>query len=267
MAALQNAYEMTSHRRNLVVLLIFLTTSPLLTSHFFARAASASPPVTRPRIIYINDLDDPDDPGEEDGDDPPIVKATVRTTLQEKKDICHYDSCSEDQESCPKLAAETGCLCPGISGSDVAPNAPRIDVLLPVTEGEHKGKVQIKWCAPSSVVSGYRVVIEGREGESQEFGASSRKGFVRSLEAGTKVCVEALNKAGSSSPSQFSCQRYSREKSDHKLLAGIIGGGVALLIIVIIAAVILWKYKLCQKAKGDSADGLGNPSYSTEGTL
>lgn len=258
---------MTSHRRNLVVLLIFLTTSPLLTSHFFARAASTSPPITRPRIIYINDLDDPDDPDDEDVDDPPIVKATARTTFQQKPQFCPYNPCSEDQESCPKLAAETGCLCPGISGADVAPNAPRVDALVPVSEGEHRGKVQIKWCAPSSVVTGYRVVIEGREREAQEFVASSRKGYVGSLEAGTKVCVEALNKAGSSSPSKFSCQRYSPEKSDHTLLAGIIGGGVALLIIVIIGAVILWKYKLCQKAKGDSADGLGNPSYSTEGTL
>ncbi|XP_073343419.1 LRRN4 C-terminal-like protein [Pagrus major] len=245
---------MTSHRRNLVVLLIFLTASPLLTSHLFARATTASPPFSRHKVITMGDIDDP-----------PIVMATARTTLQQHSKPCPYNPCSEDQKPCPILAAETGCLCPGISRDDAAPHAPRIDALLPVTEGEHKGKVEIRWCAPSSPVSGYTVVIDGKEKE--KFQASSRKGWVRSLEAGTKVCVEALNKAGPSSPTVFSCTRYNPQTSDHKLLAGIIGGGVSLLIILIIGAVILWKYKLCQKAKGDSADGLGNPSYSTEGTL
>lgn len=265
--------EMTSLRRDLAALLLFLSASPLLHSHLFAHAASASPPVTRPRIIFMTAVDSDNDYEDDYLDthsSPPEVLSSVRTTRLQRgpTQLCQYDPCLENQDPCAILKAKTGCLCPGTSGPDVLPHAPRIRLMLPISEGNDRGKVEVQWCAPSSVVSRYRVVIQGNEGDAQEFQAASRRGLVRSLEAGTKVCVEAVNNAGHSIPSDYSCKRYDPpETSDHKLLAGVIGGGVSLLLLLIIAAVILWKFKLCQKAKRDSADGLGNPSYSTEGTL
>ena len=117
-------------------------------------------------------------------------------------------------------------------------------------------------------MTSYRVVVEGRSGDALEFKKDSRKGVVGSLEVGTRVCVEAVNSAGNSSPSEFSCKRFDRdESSDHNLLIWIIAGGIALLLILVIASVILWKHQLCQKATRNSADGLGNPSYSKEGPL
>ncbi|XP_074504784.1 uncharacterized protein LOC141775376 [Sebastes fasciatus] len=264
---------MTSLCRNLAVLLLFLTASPLLHSHLFTRAASTSPPVTRPRIIYMTALGSDDDYEDDYGDEDhnpnhtPEVQDKVNTFLhQSPPQLCQYNPCSENEEPCEKISEKTGCLCPGVSGADVPPRAPRIQVLQPISGGDNRGKIEVQWCAPSSVVSGYRVVIEGSEG--LEFGGVSRRGFVESLVVGTKVCVEAVNSAGHSSPSEFSCKRYDLpESSDHKLLAGIIGGGVALLLLLIIAAVIFWQHQMRKKAKRDSADGLGNPSYSTEGTL
>ncbi|XP_076594599.1 LRRN4 C-terminal-like protein [Chaetodon auriga] len=263
---------MTSLHRNLAVLLLFLSASPLLHSHLFTHAASASTPATYPRIIHMTAMGSDNDYEDEYFDAhsaPPEVLSSMRTTrLQREPRLCQYNPCLEDQEPCASLFAKTGCLCPGISGADVPPHAPRIHMMLPISEGNDRGKVEIQWCAPSSVVSRYRVVIQGNEGDAQEFQAASRRGLIGSLEAGTKVCVEAVNKAGPSIPSDFSCKRYDPpETSDHKLLAGVIGGGVSLLLLIIIVAVILWKFKLCQKAKRDSANGLGNPSYSTEGTL
>lgn len=256
---------MASLCRNLAALLLFLN----LHSHLFTHAASTSSPVTRQQINYIN-LGSDYDYDEEEGDavdrrsPPPVVKSSFRTTLN--KQLCRYDPCSETQEPCPDVALKTGCLCPGISGANVPPHAPRIHVLQPVREGEHMGKVEVKWCAPSSVVSVYRVVIHGQEEDTQEYQAGSRRGFVQSLEAGTQVCVEAVNKAGHSIPSDFSCKRYDPpESSESHMLAAVIGGGVALLVLVIVVAVILWKFKICQKRKTDSSDGLGNPSYSKEG--
>ncbi|XP_045886287.1 LRRN4 C-terminal-like protein isoform X2 [Micropterus dolomieu] len=264
---------MTSLYRNLAVLLLF--TSPLLHSRLYTHAASTSPPVTRPRIIFMTDTGSDDDFDDEDDDyldnhsSPPEVLYPGKTTfLQQAPELCQYNPCLENQEPCAQHSEKTGCLCPGISGADEPPHAPRIQMLLPVSEGEDTGKIEVQWCAPSSVVSGYRVVIEGSEGHDREFRDVSRRGVVGFLEVGTKVCVEAVNNAGHSTPSEFSCKRYDPPKSsNHNLLAWIIGGGVTLLLLLIIAAVLLWKYQMHQKAKKDSTDGLGNPSYSREGTL
>ncbi|XP_035016534.1 leucine-rich repeat neuronal protein 4 [Hippoglossus stenolepis] len=259
---------MTSLYRNL---LFFLIASPLLHSHLFTHAATTSSPITRPRIIFIHGSDDDynDDYNDDDNSSlsevPPLVKISVLNTTPQ---FCKINPCLEDQEPCVQLSEKTGCLCPGISGADEPPHSPVIQAVLPVSKGDNRGKVEVQWCAPSSVVSRYRVVVEGGEGDALEFGNALRRGLVGSLEVGTKVCVEAMNSAGHSSPSEFSCTRYDPPKtSDHNLLVWIIGGGVALLLLIIITAVILWKQKICQKGKRDSTDGLGNPSYSTEGTL
>ncbi|XP_008278554.1 leucine-rich repeat neuronal protein 4 [Stegastes partitus] len=261
---------MTSLCRNLATLLLFI--SPLMLSHLFTHAASTSPPITRPRIIFMTGLDLGDDYGDDYADShssPPKILASMRTPLlHQGPSLCQYDPCLEDQEPCARLTALTGCRCPGMSGADEPPHPPRIAALLPVSDGKDRGKIEVQWCAPSSVVSAYRVVVEGSDSGFLEYGNALRRGVVGSLEVGTKVCVEAVNSAGQSATSEFSCKRYEApESSDDKLLAWIIGGGVALLLLIVITAVILWKCQICRKAKRDSADGLGNPSYSTEGTL
>ncbi|XP_041653770.1 LRRN4 C-terminal-like protein [Cheilinus undulatus] len=250
---------MMSLCRILTTLLLFLIASPLPNSHFFSHAAITSPPTTRHRINYSS-LD-------EDEEDIQIAKKTT-PVQQGPLQPCKYDSCSENQEPCASLLEKYGCLCPGVSREDRPPQPPRIMALNPISTGADRGKIEVKWCAPSSVVSEYKVVIEGSEGEPEKFKDISRRGVISSVEVGTRVCVQAVNKAGSSGESEFSCMRFNHhESSDQKLFAGVIVGGVALLLILIIAAVIIWKYKMHKKAKGDSTDGLGNPSYSTQETL
>lgn len=264
--------EMTSLGKNLAVLLLFLSASPFLHSHLSSHAASSPPPATRPRIIFMNDLSS-DDIFEDDYLDndnnsslPEVVHTMKTTKLQLHTQLCQHSPCLENQEPCKLISKRTGCLCPGFSAANELPHAPRIHMLQPISKGDNRGKIEVQWCAPSSVVSVYKVLIEGSE--TLEFQEVSRRGLIGFLEAGTKVCVEAVNSAGHSVPSDFSCTRYDPpEFADHKLFAGVIGGGVALLLLLIIAALILWKYQLRKKAKRDSADGLGNPSYSTEGTL
>ncbi|CAN9515038.1 unnamed protein product [Ophioblennius macclurei] len=264
---------MMSLLKNLALLLLFV--SPLLNCNLFTHAASTSPPITHPRIIYMTGLGS-DNNDEYDGDyadthssSTKMVAASVRTPLVHGEPLlCDYNPCLENQEPCAQLSAKTGCLCPGMSAADVPPHPPRIQALRPSQEGKGQGKVEVQWCAPSSVVSLYKVTIEGRDGEPLEFGYAFRRGLIGSLEAGTKVCVEAVNNAGHSFPTEFSCQRYDPPVStDHKMLVGIIGGAIALVLILIIGAVILLKSKVCQKARRDSTDGLGNPSYSRGGTL
>lgn len=255
---------------NLAALLLFLNASLVPPSHFFTQAASTMPPVTKQRILFFSDGGSDDSYEYEDNDTstakmlPSVKTPLLFGTLH----LCQYDPCLENQEPCTQLSRKTGCLCPGYSGADVPPNAPIINMLRPVTHGQNSGKVEVQWCAPSSVVSQYRVLLQGSEGKSLEFQDTRRIGLVGFLAAGDRVCVEAVNAAGHSTPSEFSCKRYSPpDFSQHHLLWGIIGGGVALLLLLIIITVILKKYQLCQNSKGNSTDGLGNPSYNTERNL
>ncbi|XP_034037813.1 leucine-rich repeat neuronal protein 4 [Thalassophryne amazonica] len=258
---------MTSLCRTVALLLLFIH------SHLFTQALPTSPPATRrPQILFVTAMDFVDDyyyDGDSHSDStPPRIRASVRPPLLlHEPQLCQYNPCLENQEPCAHLSAQTGCLCPGMTGIDTPPHAPRIQQLLPISEGDDAGKVEVRWCAPSSAVSGYRVVVEGRGGDAMEFGEALRRGTVGSLEVGTKVCVEAVNLAGHSVPTEFSCMRYNPPESSNHMLAGVIGGGVAFLLLISIVAVILWKYQTCVKGKRDSTEGLGNPSYTTEGHL
>ncbi|XP_061756108.1 LRRN4 C-terminal-like protein isoform X1 [Nerophis ophidion] len=258
-------YQVLINMTSLHVLLLVLMSWPGL----HAEGASTSPPITRPRITFITDFgaDDYEDYYDEDEQAsrvPPVVLATTRTHFLQRE-LCPFNPCSEQQVPCAQLADTRGCLCPGVSGPDTPPHAPRVQALVPIREGDNRGKVEVQWCSPSSVVTQYKVVVEGRDGQVLEFGNAFRRSPVGFLEAGTKVCVEAVNKAGHSTPSQFSCQRYDPPSSDFNILAAIVCGGVALLLLV--SAIIFWRCWTSKKAKRDSADGLGNPSYNKEETL
>ncbi|XP_024138721.1 LRRN4 C-terminal-like protein [Oryzias melastigma] len=253
---------MASLQRFLAALLVFVP--PVIHDSFFSSAASTSPPNTRHQIEFVTGLVLDYNYGDNSDDSPNPdleVRSSVRTPIfAEKPQYCKYDACLEDQEPCDQLAMKFGCLCPGMSGSEIAPHPPFIKALLPVTDGDNRGKIEVQWCAPSSEVTSYRVVVEGTNIPALEVGKASRKGLVGSLEVGTKVCVEAVNDAGQSTPSEFSCKRYDHTgSSGHELLALVIGGGIGLLLLLIVTSVIFWKFQLCRKAKRPSSNRLGNP--------
>lgn len=248
---------------NLAVLLIFA--SPVVHSQLHGPASTSLPPITRKKITFLTHLnfENPDN-DYEDYSLPPEVFPSAKSPRLYTEVACDYDPCLEDQESCDAMKAKTRCLCPGRSGANEPPHAPRIRALLPITEGKNTGKIEVQWCAPDSVVSNYKVIVEGNE-EYEQFGGEFRRGLVESLAVGTKVCVEAVNDAGSSSPSEFSCKRFERpDSSDQTLLAGVIGGGVTFILLLVIVAVVLCRKQMCQKTNRESVNGLGNPSYKIE---
>lgn len=257
---------MASLHRNLTAFLLLAL--PLIHSH----ASTTSPPTTRRRIKFMTiggSFDDYMDEYDDDYSSPPkVVAYSLKTPLlATRPKLCPYDPCAESQAPCERLAADVGCLCPGRSGGDEPPHAPRIQALLPVAEGENVGKVEVQWCAPSSVVSSYRVVVEGRADGTLEFGDASRRGLMGSLEAGTKVCVQAVNNAGESSPSDFSCRRYDHtDPFNNKLLIWIIAGGVAFLFLLILA-VILCKCQKHQRAKRQRTEGLKETCSTVSDTV
>lgn len=243
-----------------MLLLLFLGTSPLFHSHLFTVAASTSPPVTQPRIVIMTIGGSNYDYEEEyeNHSSQPDVKVSAKKPVshQEPPQLCQHNPCLEDQPLCADLSQQTGCLCPGFSGASEPPHSPRIHGLLPVKEGPDSGKVEVQWCAPSSVVAEYKVTIEGN-GSPLEFQNSKRRGVVGYLEVGTKVCVEAVNRAGHSIPSEFSCKRYEPPTTfDHSMMVGVLAGAVILFLLVVTGAVLLCKYRICQRTKRDSNDSL-----------
>lgn len=255
--------------RNLAGLLL------LLTIDLFLRirptdATPTSPSVSRPRIVIVTGVGNED--YDYDGDETdskassPTIVSSLAATLGQPARPCEHNPCLENQVPCSQLTAVSGCLCPGLSGDTEPPHPPHIRALTPATDGG-AGKVVVHWCAPASVVSRYRVVVEGGHGAPLEFGEQSRMGSIE-VEVGTKVCVEAVNKAGHSDPAEFSCLRYERpSRGSVALTTGFIGGAVALLLLLSLAALLLWRRQTCRNATPGSTEGLRNPSYSTEGTV
>jgi len=249
--------------KSLAMLLLLLTLELTLQ---LTHALSTSSPITRPRILFVTPMGDYDeDYDDSHSDSLSVVSPAGPTRLLHE--LCRYDPCREDQPPCKHLAAQSGCLCPGLSGAHEIPRSPRLQRLGP-SSGSDNG-VEVQWCAPSSVVSGYRVVVRGNRGGALEFGAQARRGRVQALEAGAEVCVEAVNGAGHSAASEFSCTHYHPPVLlSGSVKVGLIMGGVAIvLLLVVIVPLILWRRRVRRKATEDSADGLGNPSYSTEGNL
>lgn len=256
--------------RNLAGLLLLLTID-LFLGISPTDATPTSPSVSRPHIVILTGVgnEDYDYDGDETNNNHslPTIVSSLSATLHQAASPCEYNPCLENQAPCSQLTAVSGCLCPGLSTDTEPPHPPHLRALIPATDGG-AGKVVVHWCAPASVVSGYRVVVEGGQSGPLEFGEQSRMGSIDSLEVGTKVCVEAVNKAGHSDLAEFSCLRYERpSRSSAALTTGFIGGAVALLLLLSLAALLLWRRQTCRKATPGSTEGLRNPSYSTEGTI
>ncbi|CAL8357130.1 unnamed protein product [Merluccius merluccius] len=253
--------------KSLAVLLLFLTLDPSL---WLTHAFSTSSPTTRTRIQFMTAVgfDDTDYDDDSPSNSPNVATPAGPTRILHK--LCQYDPCREDQPPCTNHLAQIGCLCPGLSGAHQLPHPPRLQGLLPPGSSEGGGGgVEVQWCAPSSVVSGYRVVVEGNRSAALDFGAQARRGQLRPLEAGAEVCVEAVNGVGHSAASELSCTRY-HPPAPHggSVKAGLIGGGVAiLLLLVVMAMMILLRRRARRKSTEGAAEGLGNPSYSAEGNL
>ncbi|XP_010892670.1 LRRN4 C-terminal-like protein [Esox lucius] len=252
------------------LLLLLLTPDLLPTCLLFTHAVPTSSPVTHPKIQYNTEVGfnyDEDYNAEEDSSHSPpnySKAASASTPLPSPLKPCDYHPCQDNQIPCSQLSSQIGCLCPGLSGEDKPPHSPQLQKLGPGADG----RAEIRWCAPSSVVSGYRVVIEHGKERPLHFGADSRSGVLGELEAGVKVCVEAINIAGISAHSELSCLRYDPEEATNLALrAGVIGGGLGFLLLLSLIALIFWRRQTCGRSGGDSAEGLGNPSYSRGGTL
>ncbi|KAK1335457.1 hypothetical protein QTO34_003243 [Cnephaeus nilssonii] len=117
--------------------------------------------------------------------------------------LCDYDRCRHLQVPCRELqsAGPTACLCPGLSSPARPPWPPRLGAVHVAAEA---GSAEVRWCAPSSPVHRYWLLLwegGGPPRKSGPFNATVRRAELKGLKPGGAyvVCVVAANAAGESS--------------------------------------------------------------------
>ncbi|KAK3508859.1 hypothetical protein QTP70_010515 [Hemibagrus guttatus] len=190
------------------------------------------------------------------GEDYDILYDETTTTEPARKPTdsqhppCEYDHCKDQQESCQKLRLALSCSCPGISGPFELPDPPSLQSLL-----ESKGKVIVWWCAPSSTVTHYLIVVKGQD-EVREAKVDRRIMELENLDPGTEVCVEAVNKVGSSAQRRESCIRFEPSTSEIKLTIKLVLIGVAVVLVVgiLVMALLIWWCRRHRKSPTQTAN-------------
>lgn len=222
----------------------------LINSLDLSSSSSSSQNATRPRSPVFDQNDDYSD-YEETTTEPPSSSTSEAPELHP----CKYDMCMEQQQTCKELAAVTPCLCPGLSPQDKPPSPPHLSGL---TQQDDKGVV-VHWCAPTSIVTHYIVLVKGKDKViEREIRVEERKRATVLLDvaAGAVVCVKAANIVGNSTDNFQSCATFEPQHSDSGLALklGIIGGVVGLIVLLVLA-LLLWRHKTRQKSAARNETG------------
>ncbi|KAM8818766.1 LRRN4 C-terminal-like protein isoform 1-T2 [Rhynchonycteris naso] len=144
----------------------------------------------------------------------PRVQALAPQDLEEEEEheipqsplpavLCDYDSCRHLQVPCHELqrAGPRACLCPGLSSAAQPPAPPRLGEVRVVAED---GRAEVRWCAPSSPVHQYWLLLWEGGGAPEKgplLNSTVRRAELEGLKPGGAyvVCVVAANAAGESS--------------------------------------------------------------------
>ncbi|XP_074861128.1 LRRN4 C-terminal-like protein [Carettochelys insculpta] len=188
---------------------------------------------------------------------------------------CDYHRCRHLQPACVELRRETGCLCPGVTGPDVPPEAPLLGTVHITESG-----ASLHWCAPSSTVWEYQLMYQA-DGEppvfSPVFNSTFRMAALAGLRPSTSylVCVTAANQAGTSPTDDGSrahgpC-RIIRTLAPQLPYAYVAAGLAAMLGLVVVAA-LTWHFALRGRrrqfhgSRDNILDGEVGPAGVTNGS-
>ncbi|XP_071754328.1 leucine-rich repeat neuronal protein 4 [Centroberyx gerrardi] len=231
---------MMAASRDLALPLVLIS---LLLIRGYASLATTGTSLTRPLRPRGSENAAADLPPEDyyDTSDDTVTTTTTRAPRKvsltgSKPQQCDYDACLEMQPPCADLADSTGCLCRGITLDHVAPEAPALKKVSREGSG-----VVVRWCAPYSYVTAYKVTVGGEE---REVGEGQRSFAAGRIDDTVKVCVVAVNDAGAS---EGSCTMYEPEGSSVSLKAGLIGGALGFLLLFSLA-VLLWRHRVRRKS-------------------
>ncbi|KFP54968.1 Leucine-rich repeat neuronal protein 4, partial [Cathartes aura] len=205
--------------------------------------ARSEPASTRSLIHYVDDYD--------------YDEQSTETPVQLAYTSCDYNPCRHLQKPCSELQSASQCLCPGMSREDEVPDPPMLREVSEVTDSS----AQIRWCAPSSVVHTYELMLHAQGNEDRQFVldniySTARQYTLYNLLPYTTyhICVTASNKAGSSQTvSQGipgnSCTRFKTKPSYKSVFAALSAASGLFLISTIILSVCLCK--ACKKPQSE----------------
>ncbi|XP_034263909.2 LRRN4 C-terminal-like protein [Pantherophis guttatus] len=174
--------------------------------------------------------------------------------------FCAYDRCKHLQVPCAELSRLSKCLCPGVTGPDVLPDAPRLRAVH-VSET----RANLHWCAPSSTVQKYHLKyqIPGEDFISgPPLNNTVRVTVLSDLIPGTEylLCVVAANRAGFS-PTDDGVREHGlcrRVRTPaHQMTYVYIAVGLASVVILGVVSVLLWRFYI-RKAKPIQHGSLDN---------
>ncbi|KAL1257424.1 hypothetical protein QQF64_010668 [Cirrhinus molitorella] len=133
-----------------------------------------------------------------------IVDEMVHSILEDgrtaiKSTNCTFDPCVHLQDTCFNRPNPT-CVCPDMTSRSQPPDSP---TSLAVTAVTHNLAL-VKWCASCSPVQEYLLVVrhEGLQQKNLSFSSTFCEAFISNLTADHiyDICVQAVNRAGSSGP-------------------------------------------------------------------
>ncbi|XP_013917666.1 PREDICTED: LRRN4 C-terminal-like protein [Thamnophis sirtalis] len=174
--------------------------------------------------------------------------------------FCAYDRCKHLQVPCGELSRLSKCLCPGVTGPDITPGAPRLRAVH-VSET----RASLHWCAPSSTVHVYHLKY-CRPGEDFVLGpplnSTVRVAALYDLVPGTEylLCVVAANQAGFS-PTDDGVREHGPCRQvrtpAHQMTYVYIAVGLGCVLILGVVSVLLWHF-YTRKAKPVQHGSLDN---------
>ncbi|XP_069063291.1 LRRN4 C-terminal-like protein [Pleurodeles waltl] len=225
---------------------------------------------TLTRIHFaIPDYEEYDYPTD-DEDEVPSMAATTRTPAVP----CDYDRCRHLQVPCDELQQLSRCLCPGVSGTHVRPDPPRLGDIQ-----ESEGVLTVHWCSPSSTVDQYHIEVRRDDNletlSSVTVNSTHRLTTLESLQSGKNyvVCVVAVNQAGSSEVNQAEygpCREVQMSGSQLRYLYIALGASAAALLLVGILGIACYYHSRRKKSLLHSSrdttmpSGVPNMSYRSE---
>lgn len=173
--------------------------------------------------------------------------------IQPPVPTCDYDSCRHLQVPCKELQKATHCLCPGLTSASLKPNPPRLGEVSLQAE---TGSAVVHWCAPTSPVHHYRLLLWSEDQPLQEgppLNATFRRAELKGLHAGSTyvVCVVAGNSAGdsqeglgdgTSGPAFGPCGRFTMPPRPQSLVHAAVGVGTALALLS--CSALVWHFCL-----------------------
>ncbi|XP_048375467.1 LRRN4 C-terminal-like protein [Sphaerodactylus townsendi] len=160
---------------------------------------------------------------------------------------CDYHHCRHLQVPCAELKNAHGCLCPGLTSPDVAPEPPHLQ-----TVHISEGGISLYWCAPSSPVEKYHVMYQA-VGEAIESGPALNSTFRLATISGLLpdkqylVCVIASNQAGHS-PTDNGQKEHGPcrlvHTPSHQMPYVYVAAGLAAALILVVISALGWHFCL-----------------------